>query len=173
MAQARQGGLLVPGWFTGVGREEPQAGALPGTGDPPGEASPDDVVGATHAEYGTPLFAAPGLVLLATLTICAGYHWLRLIPTSAPRPMAVALAVVVVPATYLLTRHVSGPGTERVRTVARGCADLLPALWVVLLVVHDVDVADVLGVVSLVLALSLVVLAVLSEVGEHLHTGTY
>ncbi len=172
MAQARQGGLLVPGWFTGVGRGEPQAGALPGTGDPPGERSPDDVVGPADAGDGTPLFAAPGLVLLATLTICAGYHLLRLIPTSAP-PMAVALAVVVVPATYLLTRHVSGPGTERVRTVARGCADLLPALWVVLLVVHDVDVADVLGVVSLVLALSLVVLAVLSEVGEHLHTGTY
>jgi len=103
--------------------------------------------------------------------VYAGYHWLRLIPSGAPRPTAIVLTVAVVPATYALTRHLSGRATGRVRSVARSCAVLLPALWIVLLVVHRGVVADVLGVVSLALALSSVALAVLAETGEHRRTG--
>ena len=77
------------------------------------------------------------------------------------------------PATYGLTRRICGPATGRICAVARSCAVLLPALWTVLLLARSVVAADLLGAVCLALALSLVALAVLSEVGEHQRTGTY
>ena len=129
--------------------------------------------GAVHSGFGTPVLAAPGLVLMATLAIFEGYHWLDLIPNGPVRPTAVLLALLVVPATFGLTRRISGPGTGLARTVARACAVLVPALCVVLLIVHNDVLAGVLGVGSLALALALGALAVLSEVGEHRHTGNH
>ena len=173
MAQARQDGQLVDTGSTAIEPVElhPAEGAP--TGTMRGVRAGGDVVAATHGVAGTPEFAAPGLVLLAIAAIAAGYHWLRLIPTGAPRPIAVLLAVVVVPVTYGLTRRISGPATGWIRAVARSCAVLLPALWIVLHIGRGVVEADVLGLDCLALALSLVALAVLSEVGEHQPTGTH
>ena len=173
MMQKRQGGDLVVGGSTEIERTDLHPGEHGSTGAARGERPGGDDVGAGRGGAGTPLFVAPGLVLLAMAAIAAGYHWLHLIPTGAPRPIAVLLAAVVVPATYGLTRHISGPATGWIRTVARGCAILLPALWIVLHVSRSLVAADLLGAVSLALALSLVALAVLSEVGEHQRTGTY
>ena len=172
MMQARPGDHVVDTWPPAITRVELRSAEDASTGGVRGLRSDDDDLTGTHGGVHTAVRrsgpGAPGHAAIA-----AGYHWLRLIPTGAPRPIAVLLAVVVVPATYGLTRRISGPGTGWIRTVARGCAVLLPALWVVLLLAHDVVVADVLGVVSLALALSLVALAVLSEVGEHQPTGTH
>jgi hypothetical protein len=137
------------------------------------EWAPVDTADEVHPGTRTPAFAAPGLVLLATIAIYEGYHWLRLIPDGTVRPAAVVLAVIAVPATFGLTRRISGPGTERLRTVAHACAVLLPVLWTVALLAHSDIAADLLGADSLALALSLVALAVLSEIGEHQHTGSY
>ena len=173
MAQTRQGDDLVAGWSPGTGDVAIPTGP-PQAGDAArrGRTASDDPA-AVDPVTGTPVFAAPGLVLLATVAIYEGYNWLRLIPDGATRPTTVVLAAVVVPATYRLTRSVSGPATGRIRHVARGCAVLVPALWVLLLLVHSVVVADLLGAVSLALALALVALAVLSEVGEHQRTSIY
>jgi hypothetical protein len=129
-----------------------------------------DRVSPFHSGSGTPVFAAPGLVLLATIAIFEGYHWLHLIPNGPVRPTAVVLAVLVAPASFGLTRRISGPGTGSVRIIARTCAVLVPALWVVLLLVHATALAGILGTVSLALALALVALAVLSEISGHRYT---
>jgi hypothetical protein len=169
MAAVRQGDVPVQGWSPGSAPTE-APGRHPTDDRAPRGHSPTVV---DPAGTGTPAFAAPGLVLLAAVAVYAGYHWLRLIPSGAPRPTAIVLTVAVVPATYALTRHLSGRATGRVRSVARSCAVLLPALWIVLLVVHRGVVADVLGVVSLALALSSVALAGLAETGDHRRTGPY
>ena len=173
MMHEREGGHLVAGGLTEIEHVELHPGEDAPTDFVRGERSGPDDVPAGQDGPGTPLFVAPGLVFLAMAAIAAGYHWLRLIPTGAPRPIAVVLAAVVVPATYGLTRHISGPATGWIRPVARGCAILLPALWIVLHVSNSPAAADLLGAVCLALALSLSALAVLSEVGEHQRTGTY
>jgi len=172
MAVARGAGYVADG-RSDRAPEDDTVPARPPTDDPAPAPPHVEVVGAFRSGVGTPVFAAPGLVLVATLAIFEGYHWLHLIPDGPVRPTAVVLALVVVPATFALTQRISGPGTGLVRLLARGCAVLLPMLWVVLLFVHDDLVSGMLGVVSLALALSLVALAVLSEVAEHRATGNY
>jgi hypothetical protein len=173
MAAARHGGDLVAGWSpadedhtTEIRRRRTARGSARA------QSAPDAVTG-SRVVTTTPEFAAPGLVLLATIAIYEGYHWLRLIPNGALRPTGLVLAVVVVPATYILTRRVSGTGTGCLRTAARACAVLLPALWIVLFTVHSDAVGDVLGTDSLALALALVALAVLAEAGERQRAATY
>jgi hypothetical protein len=146
-------------------------GSEAGVGTIPRVRHTDDTPGAALAGSGTPPFAAPGLVLLAALAIYEGYHWLNLIPNVPVRPTAVVLALVIVPATYGLTRRVTGPGTPVLRIVARSCADLLPIVWIVSLIVHDTVVSGLLGGISLILAIALVALAAVSEIDEHRRAG--
>jgi hypothetical protein len=171
MIEARPDDHLVDSWPPAITRVELHAAELPTGALQTGRSGGDVVAGTRGAS--TPLFAAPGLVLLAIAAIAAGYHWLRLIPAGAPRPIAVLLVVVVVPAAFGLTRRVSGPATGWICTVARSCAVLLPCLWTMLHISRSVVAADLLGAVCLALALSLVALAVLSEVAEHQPTGTH
>lgn len=124
------------------------------------------VDGSTDAEEHrerTPLFAAPFLILVAAMAIFEGYHWLQLFPKESLRPTSLIFALLVAPATFALTRHLPAPRLPWARRVARASSTVLPILAVVLAVQQVTAVSRVLGVASLVLALSLVVLVVDSE----------
>jgi hypothetical protein len=171
MAAVRHGGDLVADWSPADGDGTTELRRRSTAGGPArGPSAPD--TNTRRVVTTTPVFAAPGLVLLATIAIYEGYHWLRLIPNGAWRPTGLVLVVVVVPATYALTRRVAGAGTGCLRTAARAGAVLLPALWILLLTVHSDVVGDVLGTVSLALALALVALAVLAEAGGRQRAAT-
>jgi len=111
----------------------------------------------------TPRFAAPGLVLMAVLAIFTGYHWLHLFPNGSFRPVAVLFAIVAMPATFALTRHLIAPQVPGPRFVARVSATIGLILGLVVLVDGDSSLRWVLGVTSLVLAVALVSLAFASE----------
>jgi len=112
---------------------------------------------------GLPLFAAPGLVLLAALAIFAGYRWLNLFPNGSLRPTSLLFALAVAPATFALTRHVHAPQVPGARVVARACAGTVLVLGLTVAVDHIALLSRVLGVTSLVLAVALVSLVVASE----------
>ena len=110
-----------------------------------------------------PMFAAPLLILVAATAIFEGYHWLQPFPKESLRPASLIFALLVAPATFALTRHMSVPRIPWVRQVARISSTALPVLAVVLAVHQATAVSRVLGVASLVLAASLVTLVVDSE----------
>jgi hypothetical protein len=112
---------------------------------------------------GLPLFAAPGLVLLAALAIFAGYRWLNLFPNRSLQPTSLLFALAVAPATFALTRHVHAPQVPGTRVVARACAGTVLVLGLTVAVDHIALLSRVLGVTSLVLAVALVSLVVASE----------
>ena len=83
MMQTRQSGHLVAGWSHGVEHVETGTGLRRAVVGAPQERPAGDGAPRDHGGAGTPAFAAPGLVLLATMALYAGYHWLRLIPNGA------------------------------------------------------------------------------------------
>src|SRR5450756_390980 len=58
------------------------------------------------AAWTPPSFAAPAMVLVASLATILGYHALHLIPDGPLWPTSIPFALVVAPATFGLTRHV-------------------------------------------------------------------
>jgi hypothetical protein len=106
-----------------------------------------------------PLFAAPGLILVAAVAIFEGYHWLHLVPDGLLRPTSVAFTLSVVPATVALTRHVDAPAV----VWARIAAVAILVLGLVVAIGHVTAIGRVLGVTSLFLAGTLVFLVVASE----------
>ena len=120
------------------------------------------------AAWTPPSFAAPALVLVAALAIIVGYHWLHLIPNGPLRPTSIPFALVVAPATFALTRHVDAWRWGPARMVARVTAVLVLVLGLFLAGDRTTPFSRVLGATSLVLALSLLVLVIASE----LHRGS-
>jgi hypothetical protein len=113
-----------------------------------------------------PPFAAPALVLLAAAAIFEGYMWLHLIPGGSLRPSGLLFAVAIVPMTYALTRCDPDHRSHLCR-FTRLCSVSLPLLGVAFLVSHATPWARLLGAVTLVFAVSALVLAAASE-----HRGT-
>ena len=116
---------------------------------------------------GNPWLAVPGMVLLAAASIFAGYYWLQIIPDGSLRPSGLFLAVVVVPVTFGLTRHRSQGRASTFRRLTRLSAAAMPVLALVALTTRASGWTRCLGVTSLVLAASILTLAVMSERSEH------
>jgi len=115
-----------------------------------------------------PSFAAPALVLVAALATILGYHSLHLIPNGPLWPTSIPFALVVAPATFALTRHADAWRWGTARMVARVSSVLVLVFGLFLAGDHTTLFSQVLGATSLVLALSLMVLVVTSE----LHGGS-
>jgi len=109
------------------------------------------------------MFAAPGLMVVAALAVLEGYSWLHLFPGTSYRSTSLLFVVCVVPVTVLLTRHVQGPRWIPAGRVARAGAAVVLVLGSAAAVHHLAILDRALGVVSLVLAASLVSLAATSE----------
>ncbi len=112
---------------------------------------------------GSPLFAVPGLVLLAALSIYEGYHWLQIIPSGSLHQSGLLFAVVAVPATYGLTRDLTAGLVGFLRHLALVTSTAVPLLAGVVVVGHGAGWARVLGVASLLLAASVIALAAVTE----------
>ena len=108
----------------------------------------------------------PGLVLLAAASIFEGYQWLHLIPGGSLRPSGLFFAVAVLPAAYGLTRYRSA-ARRALRRVVLACSAAIPLLALVAVIVPPTSWTRILGVVSLVLAASALILAVASEHVDH------
>ena len=109
------------------------------------------------------MFAAPALMVVAALAVVEGYNWLHLFPDASFRSTSLLFVVCVVPATVLLTRHVHGPRWIPVDQAARAGALVVLVLGSVATFHHLAILDRVLGVVSLLLAASLVSLVAASE----------
>jgi hypothetical protein len=105
-----------------------------------------------QAPEGRAWFAAPGLALLAAVSILEGYQWLHLLPVGGWTLSAPAFAVLVVTAALALTRRRRGTprtGTQRsVVVVALG----LMGVTLAGLLVHGHGGSSVLGVSTLLVA---------------------
>jgi hypothetical protein len=110
-----------------------------------------------------PPFAAPGMVLVAALSIATGYHWLHVLPDGSFRPTALLFALTAPPATFTLTRHVDARHVPGPRIVARLSAGMGLVLGLMVALDHNSTLSRVLGVTSLVLAVALAYLAFASE----------
>ncbi len=117
------------------------------------------------SDEGSPLFAVPGMVLLAALAIFEGYRWLQIIPGGSLRPSGMIFAVAVVPATYALTRHGIARRVVVLKHLALACAAAVPLLGALVLAGLGTEGARALGASSLLLALSVLALAAVSERG--------
>jgi len=166
----KQGQLVrshVPTVRSGCERVERGPAAVPGVAVP--KRVPSGWSGPDRREHGisdlgTPMFAAPALMVVAAVAILQGYYWLHLFPEPSFRSTSSMLFVVcVVPATVLLTRHVHGPRWIPAGRVARAAAMVVLVLGSVAAFHHTPMLDRVLGVVSLVLAASLVSLVAASE----------
>ena len=113
-----------------------------------------------------PQFVVPGLVLLAAASIFEGYQWLHLIPGGSLRPSGLFFAVAVLPAAYGLVRYRS-TARRALRRVVLSCSAAIPLLALVAVIVPPTSWTRILGVVSLVLAASALILAVASEHVDH------
>jgi Family of unknown function (DUF6518) len=71
---------------------------------PGSEAGPWPVVVPTVARVPVPLFRAPGLALLAAVSVLEGYLWLGIIGDGGSHPWAVVFAGLAVVAAVALTR---------------------------------------------------------------------
>jgi hypothetical protein len=95
-----------------------------------------------------------GLVLLTAAAVLEGYRWLQVIPSSRLHPSALLFAVLVVPATFFLTR----PPRPWSRSVSERIAMAALAGLSVVTVVETVTVrpwsADLLGASDLTTALT-------------------
>jgi hypothetical protein len=111
----------------------------------------------------TPMFAAPALMVVAAVAVLEGYNWLHLFPETSLRSTSLLFVVCVVPATVLLTRHVQGPRWIPADRVARAGAVVVLVLGSIAAFHHTAILDRVLGVVSLLLAASLVSLVAASE----------
>ena len=119
--------------------------------------------GRVHRADAGPPFATPGAVLLAAAAILEGYRWLQIIPDGSLRPSGPLFVVAALPATYVLTRHVTSGWAGGLRRVAIGCAAIVPLLGVAVVTGHASGWGHALGITSLLLALSILMLAVVSE----------
>lgn len=137
----------------------------------PRDQPPIETDTAVVVDHGSPLFAVPGLVLVAALAIFEAYHWLHLIPSGSARPTAILFLVGVVPVTVALTRRFDGPAPGVLCALARLAAVMVLLLGLAELVVRDVPLTRVVGVTAVVLAGTLLVLAVASEAGERRRSG--
>ena len=106
------------------------------------------------------------------MAIFEGYHWLHLFPNGSLRPTSLIFALLVVPATAALTRHADGRPEVWARGVALVAATMVLVLGLVVTLDRFAELSRVLGVISLVLAASLVFLVVASERGRRPLTRT-
>ena len=118
------------------------------------------------------MFAAPALMVVAAWAVVEGYNWLHLFPDASFRSTSLLFVACVVPATVLLTRHVHGPRWIPVDQAARAGAVVVLVLGSVATFHHLAILDRALGVVSLLLAASLVSLAATSERRRQSPTGT-
>lgn len=110
-----------------------------------------------------PFFAAPALILVATLAIFEGYHWLHLFPGGSVRLSSLLVVVVVAPVTFALTRRLHTPRWAWARPVARASASAVLLLGLVATFGHATALSRVLGLTYLVLAASIVSLVIACE----------
>jgi len=108
-------------------------------------------------------FATPGLVLLAAVAVLEGYLWLHIIPVGPLRPSGLLFAVAVLPAAYGLTRVGPVERTTWLRRVIVLDAGAALVLGPVAVVGRSGTAARAFGVTSLVLAATVIALAVLAE----------
>jgi len=113
--------------------------------------------------HARPTFAVPGLVLLAALAIHEGYTELRIMSDGWHRISGTAFALLAVPAAYALTRGLTTGTAARLRAPVMICAAAVPVLAAAGLTGHGAGWGRILGVVSLVLAVLVLVLAVVAE----------
>ena len=135
------------------------APASPSVSRVDGDGSDD----ASSSDAGYPLYAVPGMVLLAAVAIFVGYRCLQVIPGGSIRPSVLVFAVCAAPATVALTRHGAAGRSRFLRRCALALAAAVPLLGVILLLDRGLGWARVLGAASLLLAASLLALAAMSE----------
>ena len=135
-------------------------GADPG---PMREAAEPTDRGRVHRGDAGPRFATPVAVLLAAAAILEGYGWLQIIPDGSLRPSGTLFVVAALPATYALTRHVTSGWAGGLRRVALGCAASVCVLGVPVVTGHRSGWGHALGLASLLLALSVLMLSAAAE----------
>jgi len=175
-------GCPRPDWWKAAGMDDgrrlaaerrPGAGPAPTGSAPP--AHPDVAPGrvpatrapAADAVPGSPSYAVPGMVLLAALAIYEGYHRLKIIPGGSARPSGLAFAVVVAPATYVLTRHLVGGPARLLRRLSLGTAVAVPVLALAVMLGAGGTGDRALGLVSLLFAVSVLAQAATTERAGH------
>jgi hypothetical protein len=129
----------------------PSTGADPAPGAVPGATSPAS------------LFRAPGLALLAAMSVLEGYRWIGVIASGGSLPWAVAFTGVAVVGAPALTRtdgRRSRSAVNRVVVAASVCVALATA---VALSVPEGWATAVLGIADLTLAAAALVALVAGE----------
>ncbi len=101
-------------------------------------------------------------MLLAAVAVFEGYRWLHLIPGGSLRPPGLFVAVACLPATVWLSRCLAPARAGTARVLACSAAAVLPVLGTAALASGSAWWCRALGATSLVLAASLLALAVLS-----------
>jgi hypothetical protein len=98
------------------------------------------------------LFRAPGLALLAAVSVLEGYRWIGVIANSGSRPWGVAFAAVAVFGGLALTRAEQGQPRSTIQRTLATTAVAVALATVVVLWNHEGWTAVVLGIADLTLA---------------------
>lgn len=109
------------------------------------------------------LFRAPGLALLAAVSVLEGYRWFGVITNEASRPWAVVFAMVAVVGALALTRRIGRPRRSVLQRLVVATALAAALATALVLWNHDGWAAYANGTADLALAATALVTLVTGE----------